>query len=131
MTYYGAERVVEHYNVMGPVKAALQAASIYLAAELGPKGYRVHRSRPARSRLGRLPASTGLTNCWKRPPNERRNERCAPLKMWGRHRVPRHRLRQDDHRRRDDTSTVATTSWGDYARNFCASMIAGLWRGSD
>jgi enoyl-[acyl-carrier protein] reductase I len=36
MTYYGAERVVEHYNVMGPVKAALQAAALYLAAELGP-----------------------------------------------------------------------------------------------
>ncbi|MDG4596566.1 MAG: enoyl-ACP reductase FabI [Candidatus Contendobacter sp.] len=46
MTYYGAERVVEHYNVMGPVKATLQAAAIYLAAELGPKGIRVHPISP-------------------------------------------------------------------------------------
>jgi len=46
MTYYGAERVVEHYNVMGPVKAALQAACMYLAAELGPKGIRVHPISP-------------------------------------------------------------------------------------
>lgn len=46
MTYYGAERVVEHYNVMGPVKAALQATAMYLAAELGPKGIRVHPISP-------------------------------------------------------------------------------------
>ena len=46
MTYYGAERVVEHYNVMGPVKAALEASSRYLAAELGPKGIRVHPVSP-------------------------------------------------------------------------------------
>ncbi len=46
MTYYGAERVIEHYNVMGPVKAALQATAIYLAAELGPKGIRVHPISP-------------------------------------------------------------------------------------
>jgi enoyl-[acyl-carrier protein] reductase I len=46
MTFYGAERVVEHYNVMGPVKAALQAAAMYLAAELGPKGIRIHPISP-------------------------------------------------------------------------------------
>lgn len=46
MTYFGAERVVEHYNVMGPVKAALQAVCIYLAAELGPKNIRVHPISP-------------------------------------------------------------------------------------
>jgi|APTNR8051073442_1049403.scaffolds.fasta_scaffold04516_7 enoyl-[acyl-carrier protein] reductase I len=46
MSYYGAERVVEHYNLMGPVKAALQTAAIYLAAELGPKGIRVHPISP-------------------------------------------------------------------------------------
>ena len=46
MTYYGAERVVEHYNMMGPVKAALEAAARYLAAELGPKGIRVHAISP-------------------------------------------------------------------------------------
>jgi enoyl-[acyl-carrier protein] reductase I len=46
MSYYGAERVVEHYNMMGPVKAALEAATRYLAAELGPKGIRVHAISP-------------------------------------------------------------------------------------
>lgn len=46
MSYYGAERVVENYNVMGPVKAALEATVRYVAAELGPKGIRVHAISP-------------------------------------------------------------------------------------
>jgi len=46
MSYYGAEKVVEHYNVMGPVKAALESAVRYLAYELGPKGIRVHVISP-------------------------------------------------------------------------------------
>ncbi len=46
MTYYGSQMVVEHYNMMGPVKAALEAATRYMAAELGPKGIRVHAISP-------------------------------------------------------------------------------------
>jgi enoyl-[acyl-carrier protein] reductase I len=46
MTYYGAEKVIEHYNVMGPVKAALESAVRYLAYEFGPKGIRVHAISP-------------------------------------------------------------------------------------
>jgi len=46
MTYYGSQRVVENYNMMGPVKAALEATVRYLAAELGPKGIRVHAISP-------------------------------------------------------------------------------------
>lgn len=46
MTYYGSQMVVENYNVMGPVKAALEAVVRYLAAELGPKGIRVHAISP-------------------------------------------------------------------------------------
>src|SRR5262245_27575032 len=46
MTYYGSQMVVEHYNLMGPVKAALESATRYLAAELGPKGIRVHAISP-------------------------------------------------------------------------------------
>lgn len=46
MSYYGAEKVVENYNVMGPVKAALEASARYLAVELGPKGIRVHSISP-------------------------------------------------------------------------------------
>ncbi|MGA9015246.1 MAG: enoyl-ACP reductase FabI [Acetobacteraceae bacterium] len=46
MSYYGANRVVANYNVMGPVKAALEAACRYLAYELGPQGIRVHAISP-------------------------------------------------------------------------------------
>ena len=46
MSYYGANRVVTNYNVMGPVKAALEACCRYLAYELGPKGIRVHAISP-------------------------------------------------------------------------------------
>jgi enoyl-[acyl-carrier protein] reductase I len=46
MSYYGAEKVVENYNLMGPVKAALEASARYLAAELDPKGIRVHAISP-------------------------------------------------------------------------------------
>lgn len=42
LTYYGAEKVVDHYNVMGPVKAALEASVRYLAHELGPRNIRVN-----------------------------------------------------------------------------------------
>jgi enoyl-[acyl-carrier protein] reductase I len=46
MSYVGANRVVANYNVMGPVKAALEAACRYLAYELGPKNIRVHAISP-------------------------------------------------------------------------------------
>ena len=46
MSYYGAEKVVEHYNIMGPVKAALEGTVRYMAAELGPQGIRVHALSP-------------------------------------------------------------------------------------
>jgi len=42
LTYYGAERVMPHYNVMGVAKAALEASVRYLAVDLGPKGIRVN-----------------------------------------------------------------------------------------
>jgi len=42
LSYYGAEKVVTHYNVMGVAKAALEAAVRYLAADLGPDGIRVN-----------------------------------------------------------------------------------------
>jgi len=42
LSYYGAEKVVTHYNVMGVAKAALEATVRYLAADLGPEGIRVN-----------------------------------------------------------------------------------------
>ncbi|MEJ6004635.1 enoyl-ACP reductase FabI [Paucibacter sp. AS339] len=46
MSYYGANKVVPNYNVMGPVKAALEASCRYLAYELGHQGIRVHAISP-------------------------------------------------------------------------------------
>jgi len=42
LTYYGAEKVIPHYNVMGVAKAALETSVKYLAADLGPGGIRVN-----------------------------------------------------------------------------------------
>ena len=55
MSYFGANRVVPNYNVMGPVKAALEAACRYLAYELGPQGIGFTRFRRVRSRRGPRP----------------------------------------------------------------------------
>jgi len=46
MTYYGSQMVVKNYNVMGVAKAALESTVRYIAAELGPKGIRVHAISP-------------------------------------------------------------------------------------
>lgn len=46
VSFFGASRVVSHYNMMGPVKAALESATRYAAAELGNKGIRVHALSP-------------------------------------------------------------------------------------
>ncbi len=59
MTYYGSQMVVENYNIMGPVKAALESAVRYLAAELGPKGIRVHAISPGPLKTR---ASSGITD---------------------------------------------------------------------
>ena len=46
MSYYGADKVVDNYNMMGPVKAALEACVRYTAAELGPRGIRAYAVSP-------------------------------------------------------------------------------------
>ncbi|MEM8731815.1 MAG: enoyl-ACP reductase FabI [Pseudomonadota bacterium] len=46
VSFQGASKVVEHYNMMGPVKAALESAVRYAAAELGPNGISVHALSP-------------------------------------------------------------------------------------
>jgi enoyl-[acyl-carrier protein] reductase I len=59
MTYYGSQMVVDNYNMMGPVKAALEASVRYLAAELGPKGIRVHAISPGPLKTR---AASGITD---------------------------------------------------------------------
>jgi len=59
MSYYGADKVIEHYNVMGPVKAALESAVRYLAYEMGPKGIRVHAISPGPIKTR---AASGISN---------------------------------------------------------------------
>jgi enoyl-[acyl-carrier protein] reductase I len=59
MSYYGSEKVIEHYNVMGPVKAALESAVRYLAYEFGPKGIRVHAISPGPIKTR---AASGIAN---------------------------------------------------------------------
>jgi enoyl-[acyl-carrier protein] reductase I len=46
VTFYGSEEVVDNYNLMGPVKAALESSVRYMAAELGAQGIRLHALSP-------------------------------------------------------------------------------------
>ena len=57
LTYYGAEKVMPHYNVMGVAKAALEASVRYLAADLGATASASMPSRRGRSRRWPPPAS--------------------------------------------------------------------------
>ena len=75
MSYYGADKVVSNYNVMGPVKAALEASVRYLAKELGPRNIRVFAVSPGPLRTR---ASSGIAHfdeliemAMKRSPGQR------------------------------------------------------------
>ena len=46
VSFLGAERVIEHYNIMGPVKSALESVTRYMAADLGAQGIRIHALSP-------------------------------------------------------------------------------------
>ena len=68
VTFYGSERVVAHYNLMGPVKAALESAVRYTAAELGAKGIRANAISPGLSAPEPPAGSPTSTNYW--PPRQ-------------------------------------------------------------
>jgi enoyl-[acyl-carrier protein] reductase I len=59
MSYHGADKVVANYNIMGPVKAALESTTRYLAAELGEKGIRVFAVSPGPLKTR---AASGIAN---------------------------------------------------------------------
>src|SRR4029450_4125383 len=100
MTYYGSQMVVEHYNIMGPVKAALESTTRYLAAELGPKGIRVHAISPGPREAPRRPRTPGLRRAAAQAaiqsaePQPRLDRRCRHCR-----RLPRHARSPADHRR--------------------------------
>ena len=81
MTYHGSHIVIDHYNMMGPVKAALESATRYMAAESVPKAFASMQSRRGRSRPAPPQASPSSTSCWTRP---RPRHRCS---AWSRSRT--------------------------------------------
>ena len=100
MTYYGSQMVVKNYNIMGVAKAALECAVRYMAAELGPKGIRVHAISPgplATRAASGIPEFDALLDKAKakapgpQPGQHRRRRR--------RHRLPGARCGAPDHRR--------------------------------
>ncbi|MCP4640134.1 MAG: enoyl-ACP reductase [bacterium] len=74
LTYYGSEKVMPHYNVMGVAKAALEASSRYLANDLGPKGIRVNCISAGPLRTLSAKAIPGMSLMLQA------TERCAPLR---------------------------------------------------
>ena len=74
MTYYGSQMVVENYNIMGVAKAALECAVRYIAAEVGPKGIRVHAISPGPLATRRLPEFPNSMICLQRHRQKLRRE---------------------------------------------------------
>lgn len=72
VSFYGSEKVVPHYNLMGPVKAALEAAARYMAAELGSRRIRVNAispgPMPTRAASGLADFDELLKEAWARAP---------------------------------------------------------------
>jgi enoyl-[acyl-carrier protein] reductase I len=75
LSFYGGEKVVQHYNLMGPVKAALEASVRYMSAELGDRGMRVHAISPGpigtRAASGLAHFDDMLGDAWSRAPQHR------------------------------------------------------------
>ena len=100
MTYYGSQMVVKNYNIMGVAKAALESAVRYMAAELGPKGIRVHAISPgplATRAASGIPEFDALAR-----QGESEGARAQPRQHRGRrrrHRLPGARRRAPHHRR--------------------------------
>ena len=87
LTYYGAEKVMPHYNVMGVAKAALEASLRYLAVDLGPK------NDPRQRHLGRADQDARRLRHRRFPlhPEVERAQRPAPPHRHDRRRRPRRR----------------------------------------
>ena len=101
MTYYGSQMVVKNYNIMGVAKAALEAAVRYVAAELGPKGIRVHAISPgplATRAASGIPEFDELMD--KAQSQGAGAQPCQHRRCRQGDRIPGARRRQADHRQR-------------------------------
>ena len=78
MTYLGSERAIPNYNTMGVAKAALEAATRYIARDLGPKGIRCNAISAAAMPIMWKPASTWMTSPVVEKPRSEHSHRAAP-----------------------------------------------------
>jgi NAD(P)-dependent dehydrogenase (short-subunit alcohol dehydrogenase family) len=88
MTYYGSQMVVKNYNIMGVAKSTLESAVRCLAAELGPKGIRVHAISPGPLATRLLREFLNSTRCWTR--QRQRARACLSKPQDRRYRGPAH-----------------------------------------
>ena len=124
LTYYGAEKVVANYNVMGVAKAALEASVRYLAADLGPDGVRVNaisagpdpdarggRDRRVQEDVRRVRRRRAAAR--QHHARGRRQDRASISRRTCRARSPARR----------STSTAGSTSWACH----CRAEAGGAW----
>jgi len=110
MTYYGSQMVVKNYNIMGVAKAALEGAVRYIAAELGPKGIRVHAISPGPLATRAASGFPSSTNCSTRRKRRRQREVSSASTTWASPPPSLRTMLHDSSPARRSTSTAATTS---------------------
>ena len=111
MSYYGSQMVVKNYNIMGVAKAALECTVRYLAAELGPKGIRVHAISPGPLATRAASGIRNLTPCSTRRRHRRRPAASSVSMTWEWLPLSWRMTRRGSSPAKRFTSTAATTSW--------------------
>ncbi len=124
MSYYGAEKVVPHYNVMGVAKAALEASTRYLAYDLGPKKIRVNciSAGPVNTLAAR--GIAGFTEMLKHYEDQVTAETECVARRIGRNGSFPGQRRRGGHHRPDDLRGLRLSDHGDV--NFTVAQASGL-----